>query len=156
MGAMEASSAAALAIHQLQDQLAAVYKDLASSQVCQPERKCPTNARETPSALHHACMPHRATSHTSMGHPRILCCKSHYQEENDTLRTDARAIIDAQHAELAACEAQRTRLEEERLQMQALLRELRAGLEATLADSAALRAAAAAGREARDALAGCR
>ena len=78
------------------------------------------------------------------------------QEENEAIRADARAIIDVQHAELAACEAQRARLEEERPQMQALLRELRAGLEATLADSASLRACAAEGGEARAALAACR
>ncbi len=78
------------------------------------------------------------------------------QEENAALRADARAIIEGQHAELAACEARACRLEEERGQMQALLRELRAGLEATLADAAAQRAAAAAGHEARAALAVCR
>ncbi|BDA50890.1 hypothetical protein COCOBI_17-1090 [Coccomyxa sp. Obi] len=78
------------------------------------------------------------------------------QEENAALRSDAKELIQAQHAEVVSSEKRAIRAEQELEGMHGLLKELKTALEATLVDNAKCKAEVAQLAELKLALESCR
>jgi septal ring factor EnvC (AmiA/AmiB activator) len=83
-------------------------------------------------------------------------CSMSFQEENAKLREDAKALIEAQHSELVSSEQRVARLHEDLDAARSLLSEMRAALEAALAQSGEAKASASELDNMQKELQGCR